>query len=381
MKAWCANFMLYFSFMILTPLLPLYLSEEFGADMDEVGMVLSGYVLMALFIRPFSGFFVDSFPRKVVLLICFFFFFILFGGYMVAGSLMAFFLVRTLHGAPMGAATVSNSTVAIDVLPSERRAEGIGYYGLSNNLATAISPTVGILIYEWYHSFNLIFLLAFVVAGIGFLINCSLHLEKKVPLKRNQPLSLDRFFLLKGWSQGICIACFGCSYSIISTYLAIYGKEELGITTGTGIFFGILSVGLMLSRIVGARTLRQGRVVENASRGVLISLVGYLLFAAVHTTWAYYAAALIIGLGNGHMFPAFQTMFVNLAPNSQRGTANGTLLTSWDVGAGIGIVLGGMVVEFASYGATFWGAWVANAFGVIFFFLHAKKYFIKHKLR
>ena len=137
LKAWSANFMLYFSFMILTPLLPLYLSEEFGASKDEIGMILSGYALTALLIRPFSGFLVDSFPRKVILLSCWFLFFILFGGYLLAGSLLSFFIIRTLHGAPMGATTVSNSTVAIDVLHPTRRAEGIGYYGLSNNLATA----------------------------------------------------------------------------------------------------------------------------------------------------------------------------------------------------------------------------------------------------
>ena len=74
-KAWSANFMMYFSFMILTPLLPLYLSEEFGANKDQIGLALSGYALTALLIRPFSGFFVDSFPRKAVLLTCYFLFF------------------------------------------------------------------------------------------------------------------------------------------------------------------------------------------------------------------------------------------------------------------------------------------------------------------
>ena len=146
LKAWSANFMLYFSFMVVTPLFPLYLSEVFGATKDETGMVLSGYALTALLIRPFSGFFVDSFPRKVVLLVCYGLFAIFFGGYLIAGSLLSFCILRTLHGAPMGATTVANSTVAIDVLPSSRRAEGIGYYGLSNNLGTAIAPTVGMLI-------------------------------------------------------------------------------------------------------------------------------------------------------------------------------------------------------------------------------------------
>ena len=33
-KVWLANFMIFFSFMLLTPLLPIYLNEHFGADKD-----------------------------------------------------------------------------------------------------------------------------------------------------------------------------------------------------------------------------------------------------------------------------------------------------------------------------------------------------------
>ena len=71
-KVWIANFMIFFSFMLLAPMLPLYMSDTFDANKDIIGIVLSGYTLTALLIRPFSGFFVDSFPRKKVLLICYF---------------------------------------------------------------------------------------------------------------------------------------------------------------------------------------------------------------------------------------------------------------------------------------------------------------------
>lgn len=64
LRVWTANFLLYFSFMLLTPLFPLYLSETFDADKQMIGIVLSGYTLTALIIRPFSGYMVDSFPRK-----------------------------------------------------------------------------------------------------------------------------------------------------------------------------------------------------------------------------------------------------------------------------------------------------------------------------
>ena len=380
-KAWVSNFMIFFSFMLLTPLLPLYMAEEFGADKDLIGLVLSGYTLTALLVRPFSGYFVDSFPRKVVLLVGYFFFMALFAGYVVAGTVVLFAIVRTLHGFPFGATTVANSTVAIDVLHPSRRAEGIGYYGLSNNIATAIGPSVALLIYQVWESYDLLFALSLIVALCGLIISATLKLPKKEIIKDKQPISLDRFLLLKGWSLGIAMCCYSFSYGVLATYLAIYGKEELGITGGTGLFFMILSIGLICSRLVGSRTLRKGKIVENASFGVMVSVFGYLLFAAVHNLWGYYGAALIIGLGNGHMFPAFQTMFINLASHEQRGTANSTLLVSWDIGVGLGILLGGALAEYWGYHSAFWGAWVVNLLGVVFFLVVARKLYLKYRLR
>ncbi|MCQ2264997.1 MAG: MFS transporter [Bacteroidales bacterium] len=381
LKVWIANFMIFFSFMLLTPLLPLYLKETFDADKQMIGIVLSGYTLTALIIRPFSGFFVDSFPRKKVLLIFYGLFCVFFGGYLMAGSLLLFAIVRTLHGAPFGATTVSNSTVAIDVLHPTRRAEGIGYYGLSNNIASAIAPALAIYILHLTNSYELLFWLSLITSGIGFAINSTLKLNERELIKDKPKISLDRFFLLKGWSEGAAMICYSFSYGVLATYVAIYGKEELGITGGTGFFFMLLSIGLILSRLIGSRTLRQGKIVQNASVGICISLCGYLLFAALHNPIGYYGAALVIGLGNGHMWPAFQTMFINLAPHTQRGTANSSVLISWDIGVGLGILAGGIISENVGYHWAFWTAWIVNLVGVIAFFAYVRQSFLKNKLR
>lgn len=382
LKVWTANFMIFFSFMIVTPLLPLYMSEVFDASKDTIGIVLSGYTLAALVVRPFSGYLVDSFPRKMVLLASYFLFFAMFAGYLLAGTLTLFAVVRTLHGGPMGAVTVANSTSAIDVLPPSRRAEGIGYYGLSNNLATSIAPTVGLLIYDYFTGgYHLIFTVALVVAGVGLFINSLVHFPEKEIIRNREPLSLDRFFLVKGWRESIVVICFASSYGVISTYLAIYGKEELGMMAGTGLWFFILSIGLILSRIIGARSLRQGKVSENASHGICLSLFGYLLFAALHNAVGYYGAAIVIGLGNGHLWPAMQTMFINLAHNNQRGTANSTMLTSWDAGMGLGVIGGGFLAEHFGYTSAFWGAWIINLCAVLLFFAAVRQHFSKNKLR
>jgi len=381
-----ANFSLFFAFYVLTPLLPLYLSEHFGATKDMIGLVLSGYTITALVIRPFSGYMVDSFPRKIVLMVSFGAFAIFFAGYLAASTLLLFTIVRTLHGGPFGTLTTANATVAIDVLPSSRRTEGIGYYGLSNNLAMALAPTIGIYVYQLTHSFEFLFWIALIVACAGWLVDATVTLPSKEIVRNKSKLSLDRFFLVRGWLLGLNMVAFGFSFGVLSNYLAIYGKEVMGITGGTGTYFLLCSVGLIASRLQGSKALRQGRVTYNAGSGMVISLIGYTIFIAFSTLGdslmyiGYYGSALLIGLGNGHMWPAFQNMTINVAHNNQRGTANSTILISWDIGMGLGILLGGVIAEFLGYGSAFWTVVIVNAAGVLTFFLATKAFFLKRNL-
>lgn len=392
-KVMVANFSLFFAFYVMTPLLPLYLSEHFGATKDVIGLVLSGYTITALLFRPFSGYFVDSFPRKTVLMVCFGAFSVFFAGYLAASTLLLFTIVRTLHGGPFGALTVSNSTVAIDVLPSSRRTEGIGYYGLSNNLAMAIAPTIGIFIYKYTDSFELLFWIALIVACAGWLVDATVQLKDKEIVSNKSKLSFDRFFLTRGWLLGLNMVAFGFCFGVLSNYLAIYGKEVMGITGGTGTYFMLCSVGLILSRLQGGKALREGRLTHNAGTGMVVSLVGYTLFillptlsqwSMVNGPWSmvlgYYGSALLIGLGNGHMWPAFQNMTINVARNNQRGTANSTILISWDIGMGLGILLGGVIAEYLGYGSAFWTVAAVNAIGVATFFLATKSFFLRRNL-
>ena len=379
-KAMTSNFMLYFAFYILTPLLPLYLSETFGTSKDMIGIVLSGYTVAALIFRPFSGYMVDSFSRKKVLMICFFVFFAFFLGYIAAGTLLMFAIVRTLHGAPFGAVTVANSTVAIDVLPTSRRNEGIGFYGLSNNLAMAIAPSIGIYIYKYTNDFSLLFWIALVVAFIGLITVSTLEIPTKEIVKNKNKISLDRFFLTRAWMLAINIAFFGFCFGVLSNYLAIYSKEVLGITGGTGTYFMLLSIGLFTSRLQGSKALRAGKLTQNAAAGMVISLVGYILFVACHHPIGYYVSALLIGLGNGHMYPAFLNMFISVAHHNERGTANSSILTSWDAGFGIGILMGGVVAEWFDYTAAFWTVAIVNSIGVALFFIVTRQFFLSRRI-
>lgn len=379
-KVMTTNFLLYFAFYLLTPLLPLYLSETFGATKDTIGIVLSGYTVAALIVRPFCGYVVDSFSRKKVLMLCLSGFAVFFAGYIAAGTILMFAICRTLHGGPFGAVTVANSTCAIDVLPSSRRNEGIGLYGLSNNFAMAIAPSIGIYLHNMVDSYMILFWIAFVVAISAVLIAWTIRLPEKDIIRNKEKLSLDRFFLTRAWLLAINIAMFGFCWGVLSNYLAIYSKEVLSITGGTGTYFALLSMGLFSSRLQGRKALSQGKLTQNAAEGMLISLVGFTLFVAIPHPVAYYLSAILIGLGNGHLYPAFLNMFVHVARHDQRGTANSSILTGWDLGLGIGCLLGGIVAEHFGYTATFWMVAAENAVSVILFFLASRQFFERRKI-
>lgn len=382
LKVWIANFMMYFSFYFVTPLLPLYLRDVFHADKAMIGLVLSGYSVAALAIRFFSGYIVDRFSRKKVLMISYASFALFFAGYYITGSIILFAVIRTLHGAPFGLTSVSSNTVAIDVLPSQRRGEGIGYWGLSNNFAMAVGPSLSLLLYSRFNDYNLLFTVSLVCALLGLLINSYVDCKYRPPVMEKKKMSLDRFVLIQGWSQGICIALIAMSYGILSTYIAIYSKDVLNITTGTGTFFMLFAIGLILSRVVGVKALSRGFAARNATYGVIVVAIGYAIFAFWQNLYGYYISAVVIGFGQASMYPAVQTMFLNMTTNDKRGTANATILTSWDLGIGLGIIGGGYVAEhLGGYNSAFIMAATVSLMSVIFFLSYAKKAYLRDRVR
>ena len=99
------------------------------------------------------------------------------------------------------------------------------------------------------------------------------------------------------------------------------------------------------------------------------------------TTYFLFTIALLLGIGFGTMFPAYNTLFVNLAPNNQRGTATSTYLTSWDVGIGAGMLLGGYIAEIATFKMAYLFGAALTVISLFYFRSKVAPHFHRHKLR
>ncbi len=375
------NFLLFFSFYLLLPILPMYVGETFMVDKSVTGSILASYTIMALLVRPVSGFLVDTFPRKKMLLICYTIFMLFFCGYLLAGTLLLFTVIRALHGAAFGLVTVSNSTMAIDIMPSARRGEGIGYYGVSNNLAMAFGPSISLYFYESLHEFTPIFMISVITSFLGLCCVSSIKPPVKVIEQRTKSISLDRFILLKGIPEMLPVILFSFAYGILSTYLAIYGRTEIGITDGAGLFFVIMACGLVASRLRVGRMLNKGLVTRSIITGMLIIITGFIVFVIFRQPIGFYTAAFILGVGFGTMCSALQAMFINLAPNNRRGTANSTYFTAWDMGVGLGVFIGGYIAEISNYANAFRSGLGVAFVGMVIFILIIQFHFERNKLR
>ena len=351
-----ANFLLYFGFWLLIPVLPFYLSEVFSAGNSTIGIILSCYTVAALCIRPFSGYFLDSFARKPLYLMAYFIFMTMFAGYIIAGSLTLFIMFRIIQGVSFGMVTVGGNTVVIDIMPSSRRGEGLGYYGLSNNIAMAVGPMSGLFLHDAGMSFTTIFCCSLGSCMAGFVCASLVKTPYKPPVRR-EPISLDRFILLKGIPAGISLLLLSIPYGMTTNYVAMYAKQ-IGINATTGFFFTFMAIGMAISRIFSGKMVDRGKITQVISAGLYLVVFSFFLLSAcvyliswnnMVCTIVFFSVALLLGVGFGIMFPAYNTLFVNLAPNSQRGTATSTYLTSWDVGIGIGMLTGGYIAEVSTF--------------------------------
>lgn len=383
-----ANFLLYFGFYILMPVLPFYLTEVFGLGKGSIGTILACYTVAALLVRPFSGYLLDAFARKPLYLLAFTVFTSVFGLYLLAGSVLLFVALRIVHGLSFGMVTVAGNTIVIDIMPSSRRGEGIGYYGLANNIAMSLGPMTGLFLHDYY-SFTVIFLSALGCCLAGLVMASLVKTPVKPRIERDSPISLDRFILLKGIPVGIDLLLISIPYGITTTYVAMYAKS-IGVVSGTGLFFTFMALGMAVSRMFSGRQVDHGKITQVIMVGIVIVIFCYIglfvcepLFAVSEALVKIilYGSALALGVGSGMMFPAFNTMFVNLGRNDQRGTATSTYLTSWDVGIGIGLVTGGVIGEAYSFSYAYLIGAVLCIVSLIIFKFRIIPHFQKNRLR
>ncbi len=354
------------AFYATMPVLPLWLNDTMRLSGAAIGAVVACYTGSAIMVRPFAGYCLDRFGRRIVYLPAYFFFGAIFFFYPIAGTAALVALLRIAHGMAWGATMAAASTTSVDLMPAIRRGEGIGLFGMAMTLAMSIGPFVGLFCAARL-GYAAPFITGGILSGIGFIGLLTLRVP---PVQLSaRPISLDA--LLEKRSLPMAGVVFLCCvpYGSLMNYTALYARSI--DHADPGLFFLFLAAGTALARLVGGRVFDRSGPARIMGFAFCLMFAGYISMAYFHAPLTFYASALVLGLGNGMTIPVALAMVNALVPTQRRGAANSTALCGLDLGICCGILLTGHTHDAYGWEVAFLLLALAIAAAALFFYLRA----------
>jgi MFS family permease len=369
------SFFMSLAFYLLIPTLPVFMTEALHAQKSMIGWIIASFTLAALLVRPFAGYAIDTWGRKVFLLSSVLAFAVLFGLHVYITVFAAFMVLRFIHGLAWGISTTTNSTLVIDIIPSSRRGAGLGYYGLAMPLAMAFGPLLGLMLMD-HSNYPRLFYSGLALGLLAFTLMAIIRYPVFARSKPH-PLSFSRLIEIKALPVSLIMLLIMTSYGGIISFITIYAIET-GVDK-PGMFFTIYAFGLAASRIFAGNIFDKRGPRILAPLGTLLVFSGIILLALLPSLTGFLAAAALIGIGFGIIFPVFQAMVNNLVDPSRRGAANSSLFTALDLGIGIGSVLTGYISEFTGLATAFIVLAATVLSATILFPVFAMPHYLRHK--
>ncbi|MDX2302624.1 MAG: MFS transporter [Microscillaceae bacterium] len=338
---------------LLIPVLPIYVRDMFGASKTEIGYIMGFYTLSALLLRPFAGFALDALGRKSIYLLGLALFVLLMPSYAWVSSMWMLLGIRFLQGMSWGIVTTGGSTIASDIVPLERRGEGIGYFGMSFTIAMALGPVLGLTLIQGI-DYPSLFYLTTTVALITFVLANLIKYPQIVQSGKSSFVwTKDIFYDARVIPASMLALISSGVYGGLISFIGLF-MEESGIRTGYALmdsgaaFFMAYALGLTIIRpIAGVQMDRHGPA-QVMGAGFIALIIGLLTLASAQEIWSFLLASLISGIGMGVIMPTVITMVVNMVEPQRRGVANSTFFSAVDIGVGVGTVLLGRLADLTS---------------------------------
>jgi MFS family permease len=370
------NFLTAMCFYLLMIVVSGYSIGKFHSSPGGAGFSASIFVIGGLMARLFFGKWIGRLGYKQTLysgtILSLVMTFLYFG----INSFFSLLAIRFLHGVGFGITTTATGTIVSLIVPKERSGEGIGYYGLSQILATAVGPFVGMFLSK-YGSYGMIFIVCTIITGISFLISLLLSMPK-IKLTEEQLNEIKGFKLANFFeSKVIPISIIGMlvyfSYSGVVSFLAVY-SHEIHLENAAGYFFIIYAAIIVVSRPFIGRLfdLKGENIIMYPS--IILFTLGMILFSQSHYGYVLLLAGGLIGFGVGAIQSSTQAISVKITPRHRMGLANSTYFALLDIGMGIGPLLVGLLIPITGYRGMY--LFVAIAGGalslLLYYLLHGK---------
>ncbi|HXK10853.1 MAG TPA: MFS transporter [Vicinamibacteria bacterium] len=368
------TFTVFLSLFQLLPTAPFRILD-LGGTAAVAGLFLGGLTYASAFSAPVTGAIADRIGKRRMLLITS----VAIAGFSVAYALSASYWLPLVlvffHGLFWSGLLSASSAYMTDVIPEDRRAEGIGYWGMSTMLATAVAPAVGLWMYHhgWAALCLGIAALNLVMAAIAW------HLPPDTAVAAR--LSRDRLLggsLVEWRVVAVTIALFLCSfgYGGLMSFVAV-ASDQQGISPRS-IFFTAFATTVFATRLFSGRLADRVGHRRFLIPCLALVTVGLAATALARTRLELVLAAAVFGLGFGNQYPAFVGHVLKFVDPGRRGAAFGGVLAAFDTGIGTGSIATGWMAEHLGFRAAFAAGAALSAFSIPYF-LWAERRFLARR--
>lgn len=341
------NFLVFMNHLMILSTFPFYI-EYLGGSETVAGLAAALFSIIAVVFRPVIGWMLDNGKRKTILIIGLCGMALMPIGYLALSAMFLAFVCRMVHGASLAFSNTSTSTIATDIIPRSRFAEGMGMFGLATALATACAPALGLALMD-----SMGFTTLFLFAAISIVIALILFMILRVPEIKvvHKPFTVKGLLDKGALPASFTALIFMLTYGALENFTAKFAAEQ-NLPSG-GIFFAIMAVALLITR------LSAGKVTDQRGEGIfaytcnIAMLVAFLLMGLFPNIVTYLLSAVLAGFGFGGLEPALQSMAVAIAPPERRGSANSTFLCAYDIGIGVGGGIAGSLITAVGYNHMF----------------------------
>ena len=334
-------------FCILIPTIPIYLSR-FEAKEAEIGFLVGIFSVSSLVLRPFVGRALLIIPEKKFMITGTVIYVLSCLAYILAPPFWPLLIVRVFHGIGLALFSTASFTLIAKITPESNRGRFISYFYLSNNLSFALGPFFGMLLINHF-SFVALFLACAGISLCAFVITAKLRNNGAIA-SENEPPKPKTFLSREALPSSIISFMLNIIWGSISAFFPLYALKH-GVSN-PGIFFIFLAVTLVLGRSLGGRVLDlydRKKIIMSCLFLVIVSIV---ILPFSNSLTLFILAAVILGTGWAFLYPSLMMHVMENAGTAQ-GPAMATFTALGDLGAGVGPMMMGIILEWTSYPVMF----------------------------
>lgn len=359
------NFLTQFAFsfvsFILVPTIPVYLSR-FEAKAGEIGFLIGILSVFSLIPRPFIGRALLRVPERKFMIAGAVLYILSSVAYLAAPPFWPFLIVRIAQG--VGLAFFSTASVALiaNSTSESRRGQIISYYFLSYNFSFALAPYFGMLLINQF-SFTALFLVCTALSLCTLLITLKLRKTQGIPVEsesiRNQPF-LNRDVL----PSAVMAFLLNVIWGSLGAFFPLYALRH--DVSNPGIFFAFIAMTLIVGRSLGGRILDMYAREKVVIPCFILLIISVVVLTFSTTLLMFILVAIGFGVGWAFLYPSLVVYAVE-SSGSARGPAMGTFTALADLGAGIGPMFIGWILEWTNYPIMFFSLTLIGVINLLYF--------------